>query len=106
MAVYLPLLKEILIFLKSLRICIPIDRLGTDSLQFGFKSGTSTTQRSWLVMEVANHFLRNGTPCIVTLLDCTKAFDLCKFSILFERILETGVPPIVSVSDVHVPGPA
>ena len=39
------------------------DRLETDSLQFGFKSGTSTTQCSWLVMEVANHFIRNGTPC-------------------------------------------
>ena len=51
------------------------DMLGTDSLQFGFKAGTSTTQCSWLVSEVANYFLRNGTPCIVTLLDCTKAFD-------------------------------
>ena len=51
------------------------DMLGTDSLLFGFKAGTSTTQCSWLVSEVANYFLRNGTPCIVTLLDCTKAFD-------------------------------
>ena len=31
--------------------------LSTDSLQFGYKVGTSTTQCSWLVMEVANHFL-------------------------------------------------
>ena len=33
----------------------------TDSLQFGYNVGTSTTQCSWLVMEVANHFLRQGT---------------------------------------------
>ena len=33
--------------------------LATDTLLFGYKVGTSTTQCSWLVMEVANHFLRN-----------------------------------------------
>jgi hypothetical protein len=32
--------------------------LSTDSLQFGYKVGTSTTQCSWLVMDVANHFPR------------------------------------------------
>ena len=69
--------------------------LASDSLQFGFKASTSTTQCTWLVTEVVQHLLRTGTNPIVTVLDCTKAFDLCKFSILFNRILETGVPPIV-----------
>ena len=46
-------------------------------------------------MEVAHHLLRNGTNPIVTVLNCTKAFDLCKFSILFSRILDKDVPPIV-----------
>ena len=50
------------------------DHLGSDSLQFGFKAGTSTTQCSWMVTEVASYFLRKGTPCIITLLDCSKAF--------------------------------
>ena len=59
------------------------DFLSSDSLQFGFKSGTSTTQCSWMVQEVASHFLRRGTPCIVTLLDCSKAFDMCQYSVLF-----------------------
>ena len=71
------------------------DRLGTDSLQFGFKAGTSTTQCSWLVMEVANHFLRNGTPCVVTLLDCTKAFDKCSFFSLFKKLSDKNLPPVV-----------
>ena len=71
------------------------DRLGTDSLQFGFKSGTSTTECSWLVMEVASYFLRKGTPCIVTLLDCSKAFDMCQFSILFEKLHKKNMPAIV-----------
>ena len=69
--------------------------LASDSLQFGFKAKTSTTQCTWLVTEVVQHLLRSGTNPIVTVLDCTKAFDLCKFSILFNRILDTGVPPIV-----------
>ena len=69
--------------------------LASDSLQFGFKAKTSTTQCTWMVTEVAQYLLRNGTNPIVTVLDCTKAFDLCKFSILFNRISEAGVPPII-----------
>ena len=49
------------------------DLLGSDSLQFGFKRNTSTTQCSWMVMEVARYFLNRGSPCIVTLMDCSKA---------------------------------
>ena len=60
-----------------------------------FKVGKSTTQCSWLVMEVANNFLRNGTPCIVTLLDCTKAFDKCSFLALFKKLCEKNLPPVV-----------
>ena len=69
--------------------------LSSDSLQFGFKAKTSTTHCTWMVTEVVQHLLRNGTNPIVTVLDCTKAFDLCKFSTLFTRILESGVPAIV-----------
>ena len=63
--------------------------------QFGFKPGTSTTECSWLVMEVAEHFLRNGTPTLSCLLDCSKAFDKCKFDKLFQKLMERDVPPIV-----------
>ena len=69
--------------------------LSTDSLQFGYKIGTSTTQCSWLVTEVDNHFLRQGTCPIITLLDCTKAFDTCQFSTLFQRLLDRGMPAVV-----------
>ena len=71
------------------------DRLGSDSLQFGFKSGTSTTQCSWMVSEVASYFLRKGTPCIITLLDCSKAFDMCEFGTLFRKLKEKNLPSIV-----------
>ena len=69
--------------------------LTSDSLQFGFKANTSTSQCTWLVSEIAQHLLRTGSNPIVTVLDCTKAFDLCKFSTLFKRLLDTGIPPIV-----------
>ena len=70
--------------------------LAADSLQFGYKADTSTTQCSWLVQEVVGHFLRNGSHPILTVLDCSKAFDTCKFSILFNKLLDTGLPPIVT----------
>ena len=69
--------------------------LGSDSLQFGFKADTSTTQCSWLVQEVIGHYLRNGSHPIMTVLDCSKAFDTCRFSTLFSKLLDTGMPPVV-----------
>ena len=69
--------------------------LASDSLQFGYKEGTGTVQCSWMVMEVANHFMRNGTQPIMTLLDCSKAFDMVKYSILFTKLLDKGLPAVV-----------
>ena len=69
--------------------------LESNSLQFGYKKGASTTQASWLVMEVANYFLRSGNNPIVTLLDCSQAFDVCKFSLIFEQLLDKNLPAIV-----------
>ena len=69
--------------------------LSSDSLQFGYKAKTSTTHCTWLVTEVIQHMLRGGVNPIVTVLDCTKAFDKCKFSLLFQRLLDKGLPAIV-----------
>ena len=45
---------------------------------------------------MANHFLRQGTsPIITLLLDCSKAFDTCKFSILFQKLLDRGMPATI-----------
>ena len=61
------------------------DLLSSDSLQFGYKCGTSTTQCSWLVKEVADYYVQRGTPVIGVTLDCSKAFDKCLFDKLFEN---------------------
>ena len=66
-----------------------------DSLQFGYKAGASTSQCSWFVMEIANYFVKRGTPCIITLLDCTKAFDKCRFDVIFAKLLTKKIPAIV-----------
>ena len=69
--------------------------LASDELQFGYKANYSTSQCSWFVNEVASYFVRKGTSCLVTLLDCTKAFDKCKFDILFKKLVERKLPAIV-----------
>ena len=69
--------------------------LSTDRLQFGFKKGMSTIQCTWLVTEVINQYLKEGNPVLITLLDCTKAFDLCQFSTLFSKLLKKNIPKIV-----------
>ena len=58
--------------------------LATDSMQFGFKAGVSTTQCTWVVNEVTNYFMRRGTAVTACLLDCSKAFDKCRFDKLFS----------------------
>ena len=78
------------------------DDLQSDSLQFGFKSGTSTTQCSWVVNEVATYFMRRGTAVNACLLDCSKAFDKCLFDKLFEKLLAKGLPAVVIRVLVHV----
>jgi hypothetical protein len=78
------------------------DLLDSDSLQFGFKSKVSTTQCSWLVNEVVMHHVKAGTPVITTLLDCSKAFDKCKFVPLFQKLLDRKVPPIIVRTLIYI----
>ena len=46
-------------------------------------------------MEDAGHFLRQGTPCVVALLDCSKAFDMCSFKIIFNKLLGRDIHAII-----------
>ena len=41
------------------------------------------------------HYLRNGSHPILTVLDCSKAFNTCKFGTLFSKLVDKGLPPIV-----------
>ena len=55
----------------------------------------STTQCTWLVKDVVSHYISAGTPILPTHIDCSKAFDKCKFAPLFQKLLDRKVPPIV-----------
>ena len=67
----------------------------SDSLQFGFKPGLSTTQCSWLVREVAQWYVQRGGVCQAAFMDCSMAFDKCLFSKLFSKMLAKDIPPVV-----------
>jgi hypothetical protein len=69
--------------------------LKCDDFQFGFQELSNTSLCSWVVYETIDQFIRNGSIVYGCLLDCTKAFDTIKHSILFEKLLEAKVPPIV-----------
>ena len=87
------------LMLKLLELCVLQvwgDQLHSDTVQFGFKRGCGTSSATWLAQEVLQQFLRAGTKPIAVVLDCSKAFDLAKFNILFERLLtDRQVPAIV-----------
>ena len=71
------------------------DTFHSDSLQFGFKKKSSTHMASWITQEVLSHYLRQGSKPIVTILDCTRAFDLARFDLIFSRALDCSLPAIV-----------
>ena len=87
------------LLLKLFEQCVLLvwgDQLNSDSLQFGFKRGCGTSTATWLVQEVLQTYLRAGSKPIDVVLDCSKAFDLAKFNILFEKLLiERKMPAIV-----------
>ena len=68
--------------------------LSSDTLQFRFKKKCSTSTASWLIQEVLNTYLKQGSKPILIVLDCTKAFDLAGFDILFGCLLEK-LPAVV-----------
>ena len=68
----------------------------TSDLQFGFKSGFSTTLCTGVLKAVINCYLNNGSKVYACLIDASKAFDLIDHRILFDKLLERGTPkPVV-----------
>ena len=70
--------------------------LQNDSLAFGYKSGTSTTECSWLVMEVADYYRRHGSPPYACTLDASKGFDRCSWKVIFRRLLDRQLPAVAA----------
>ena len=71
------------------------DGLKTDELQFGFQEKTSTNMCSWMVLETIDHFTNNGSEIFICVMDMKKVFDLVKQSMLFEKMIQRKIPPVI-----------
>ena len=71
------------------------EQLQVDDLQFAYQSNVSTSMCTWLALETISYFNRNGSPVYSCLMNMSKAFDTVKHSLLFQKLIEQGVPPII-----------
>ena len=61
-------------------------------LQFGFKSGFSTSLCTGVVKSVISRYIHNGSVVLGCFLDASKAFDMVDHGILFQTLLDRGLP--------------
>ena len=65
-------------------------------LQFGFKSGYSTTLCTGVVKNIVSRYINRGSSVLGCFLDASKAFDLVNHEVLFQKLLKRGLPlPVV-----------
>ena len=62
---------------------------------YGFKSGSSATLCAGTVKNVVSRYIHNGTSVFGCFLDASKAFDLVDHDILFNILLDKGLPVVV-----------
>ena len=65
------------------------------TLQFGFKPGHSTSLCTATVKNVISRYTHNGSPVLGCFLDASKAFDLVDHGILFQILLDRGLPSAI-----------
>ena len=69
----------------------------TSDLQFGLKSGFSTTLCTGVMKTVINRYLNKGSKVYACLIDASKAFDTVDHCILFRKLMKEGCPSPFSV---------
>ena len=69
--------------------------LKCDDFQFGFQELSSTSLCSWVVYETVDMYIRKGSKIYGVMMDCTKAFNTVKHSILFKKLVDAQIPPII-----------
>ena len=70
------------------------DKLYFDDLQFGYQEQCSTNMCTWMAIETIDHFMRNGSDVFVCVIDMKKAFDTVQHSVLFQKLMNRGIPRI------------
>ena len=66
--------------------------LSTSDHQFGFKRGTGTDMRIFLLKQIISSYLQQGSPIFSVFLDASKAFDRVSHELLFKKLLLRDVP--------------
>jgi hypothetical protein len=69
--------------------------LCSSELQFGFKSGVSTTHCTMALQETVNYYNFNKTNAYIIMLDASKAFDRVEYCKLFKLLLKKSVSPLI-----------
>ena len=64
-------------------------------LQFGFKTGLSTTQCTFSMLEIIVYYNFNKSDVGVLLLDVSKAFDRLNYCKLFNELLKRNISPVL-----------
>ena len=85
------------IFMKVLELVImkkEACNLMSNDLQFGFKTGLSTTLCTSMIQETVSYFNHEGSNVYGLLLDASKAFDRVKFTKLFKILIQRGMCPM------------
>ena len=67
----------------------------SSDLQFGFKSGYSTTMCTGLIKTTISHYINRHSVVYGCFLDASKAFDLVDHKLLFSYLYDRGLPPTV-----------
>ena len=67
----------------------------TSTLQFGFKQGFSTDLCTGLIKNVISRYCKNGSTVHGCFLDASKAFDRVDHSLLFKKLLQRKLSPVV-----------
>ena len=64
----------------------------SDALQFGFKKDLGCSHALFVVSQVTDYFVRNGSSVYMASLDASKAFDRVHHIKLFQKLIDCGIP--------------
>ena len=94
-SILLKLFDWVVIFLDG-------DSLGLNELQFAYQTGCSTVMCTWAALETIDYFLKNGNEVFTCATDMSKAFDLTLHSLMFTKMLDAGMSPILVRLLIHI----
>ncbi len=86
------------LFMKIFENCVlntNRDKLLVSGLQFAYKPEHSMTRCTLAAKEVISYYNNKGSSVYACVLDCSKAFDKIRHDVLFTKLYDKGLPPII-----------